>query len=30
MDLKRYNRLITTDELYQKYLDKEATGRIKI
>ena len=27
---KRYTRLITTDELYQKYLDKEATERIKI
>lgn len=27
---KRYTRLITTDELYQKYLDKEASERIKI
>ena len=27
---KGYNRLITTEELYVKYLDKESTERIKI
>ncbi len=27
---KGYNRLVTTEELYEKYLDKEASERIKI